>query len=160
MLVGRADLAKTIELMLTRMGHSKEDQDVANKWNELIQLTGATRTQDHDLVYPSKLLEEFVQFIDAGCRSLVLVPLSGNAPAGTDPVGATINQAWDEFNANPETFAGFMSNKNCRACEQRTGRSPGAPVPISASWPRNRFASRQSPRARLTTWLSRSSRRM
>jgi hypothetical protein len=100
--------------MLARMGHSKEAQDVANKWNELIQLTGATRMQEHNLVYPPKLLEKFVQFIDARCRSLGLVLWSGNAPVGTGPAGATINRAWDEFNANPETFAGYEQRELSR----------------------------------------------
>jgi hypothetical protein len=115
--------AKAIEMMLRRMHWDVEAGRINTRWNELLALTGQTAPQEYTLAYPPKLMDELADFLFAEYQRIGLTTWSQHATATGIQVTKLLNDAWDEFESRPETFATF-ERQNVQALRRAFGLDP------------------------------------
>jgi hypothetical protein len=103
--------AKIVGRMLRKTSCDAETGRIDAKWNELLTLTGQIAPQEYTLAYPPKLMDELVDFLFAEFQQAGLIMRQQQNVASGVQVTELLNQAWEEFEARPETFAVFERQK-------------------------------------------------
>ncbi|MBI3464772.1 MAG: hypothetical protein HY000_17205 [Planctomycetes bacterium] len=101
--------AAAINLMLQRLGHHQQAQAIAERWNELVALSGERKPPRYDIAYPGDLLDGVCQLVFDGCQQLGLLPWT-NPVNSSAIVGSAVDDAWTEFRLRPDSFAGYEQN--------------------------------------------------
>jgi hypothetical protein len=92
---------RVILVALDQLGFSVEAERIQTKWDDFIRLRGEATEPDYHLCYPRKLLMEIT---DEAVRAVREMNVRLAAPATSDLIHITLNQAWEEFWKDPATY--------------------------------------------------------
>jgi len=98
--------ANAIGLMLQRIGYVEACEAIKKRWDDLGALSKELAPNRYEFAYPGELLNELAKFLHTTCVDLGLRQYTDNASSPA-PVTTAINQAWDSFRDNPDTFGEF-----------------------------------------------------
>ena len=103
-----ADAARAsgIDVVLRRIGCTKDAAEIEVEWKELLGLTAQAKPQGFDLAYPQPLLDKLADSVVKACTSVGLKPYAQKAGGGID-VTFTLNEAWKEFRAKADSYSAW-----------------------------------------------------
>jgi hypothetical protein len=103
---------RTILTVLRLLEHKKEADEIAEKWNQYVTLTGDVPPTDYRLCYPENLIHSLVNHVLNACRDIGLRPFTDTASDEIKPnLIAIMNRTWDEFFSNPESYSEWESKQ-------------------------------------------------
>jgi hypothetical protein len=101
-----------VRTMLALIGHSAGLSEIDARWAELISLSGQKPPAEYHLTYPPDLIETLASSVLQKAKDLGLKACPGDKPvAGELHVACSLNDAWEEFFARPDTFSEYESRQ-------------------------------------------------
>lgn len=101
---------RIILLTLEHMGYEGAAVALRGRWHALTSILVAKPDGEYHFCYPDALLEKFTELVTKVCRELDLIPFF-DQPTDEHNLPRLIQQAWDQFHANPATYAHWETTK-------------------------------------------------
>ena len=99
-----------INAVLREMGHSSKIAALESRWQEIVQLSRQSKANAFDLFYPPGLLEEIAACVCTIAKANGMLAFQGEESATTPKIAGILNEAWNNFDSAPESFAIFEAD--------------------------------------------------
>lgn len=112
--------------VLRMLGLEQQAASIGERWQEMVDMVGATPSSEYSHIYAEELLEVTARNVDTGCRELGLRAYDPTISQACD-VPRLANEAWRALLEQPESYAAWES-KAMAGCRAAWATSPAAPA--------------------------------
>jgi len=90
--------------MLRQFDFGSQIEEIDNKWQQYIQISGYDKPIDYNYFYPNDLLDNLAKNVFTGCQNVGLVSYAEQIEGNEINIVRLLNDAWNEFNNAPLNY--------------------------------------------------------
>lgn len=102
---------RAVFYMLTKMGHTKEVEEIKENWNKFVKTTNNNVPSHYNYIFPQALIEELADCVYTGCMNIDLTIYSEQLELYGEPISKILNDAWNTLFTSPDSFKEWEKGK-------------------------------------------------